>query len=493
MLSVLASLGCAAPAEKTAGGPQLVVEPAVFTPNGDGVNDSAAIAVLASDRTRVVLEVRDKSGRTLVTLGKHVVPEDSQLTVRWSGRAFVERLHAGTYTVVATFDDGTKITAPVTIATARKLPPMKYSAKPFFPIGAWFEGSPAAAGYPSDPAGARAYYDRCFADLAAHRFNTVAVPNCPETLWETLLSSAQQHKIKVILEAGPLVALVSSPKMPSEAEAYKTVKRVVDKIGKYESLIRYQIRDEPPSEFVSNWVMVQRMLAALDPKRPAFSCFCSSAAMELLTQKTKLNEAVFDIYPHFVATPPQTVAGFPRALDMYTAAARGTTRWAVLQAFAKPGAWRYPSAEELRAVTYLSLASGVKGVFYFIYQTMPEHPEKLEGWIDPQGKPLPMYGPVTELAGELGKLAPLLLALKEGTPAESMDANAYVGSFVDPKGKPVLIVASISPGEAVTVRVKPAGDTTRWKDALTGEAVAAKDGVVEVKLAPGGGKVLVGE
>jgi len=378
----------------------------------------------------------------------------------------------------------------VSAACGESPPGVKQQAKPWFPVGVWFEGNPDWGGYPSDRAGAKSYYDRCFADLAAHGFNAATVPNCPELLWPTLLHSAQGHGVRIVLEIGELARLVSRPEPVSESEADAAAKSVFARIGRYESLARYQIRDEPPPEMMPNWLLVRRVLANVDPKRPAFSCFNHPASLARAGEQANLSEAVFDIYPHGVNTPPQSLGGFIPALDRFKSAARDLPLWPVLQSFAKPDAWRYPSAQELRAVTYLSLAAGAKGIFYFLYQTMPNHPERLQGLVDADGNPTPIYGPATLLARELGKLAPLLLSLKPAQPPDEVEGEARVGSFVEAEGRSVLIVASVRPDRAVTAVVS-VGRAGVWRDALSGENFEPATGRLNIPLAPGGGRVLV--
>jgi len=368
---------------------------------------------------------------------------------------------------------------------------LEQKTEEFFPIGVWFEGAPGPAEYPADKAGAKKYYDRCFADLAAHGFNCVAVPNCPESLWQTLLESAQENKIKVILEVRPLVELICRDKPLKETEVYKTVKRVVDKIGNYSSLLRYQVRDEPPPEQVQNWLVVRNALEEIDPSRPAFSCFCNPDSLKAATDAAKFSETCFDIYPHYAKVPAQTMGNFIELLYKFKRASRDNAMWAVLQSFAKPEAWRYPSHEELRAVTYLSIAAGAKGIFYFLYQTMPKHSEVLDGLINVDGSPRPLYSTAETLARELGKLAPLLMSLKPAEQTAEISGPARAGSFKDPNGNPVLIVASARPGEGVTVTVSVTTlETGSWKDALTGEVFSAKNGELAIPLAPGAGRVL---
>lgn len=473
--------------------PKLVVAPTAISPNGDGVNDTAAVSARGPRGCRTSVTLLDGTGRLLATLATDEPLAGGRWRALWEGRVEGRKLPDGDYTLQATFageKTGTS-TAVITLDTSHRWPRVRYTNKPFFPVGVWFEGAPSIAGYPADPAGAKAYYDRAFADLKAHGFNCAAVPNCPETLWETLLQSAQEHDFGIILEVAPLVALVSRRAEVTEAEAYAAVRSVVDRIGKYRSLLRYQVRDEPPLEVLHNWVLVQRVLAAVDPTRPAFSCFCWHESLSRLTQMTTLSEVVFDIYPHRQGTPPPSMGSFVPALAGFKAASRGNRMWAVLQAFGvshSPGSWRYPTPEELRAQTYLSLAAGCQGVFYFIYSHMPGY---LDGLVAADGTPTALYEPTWRLAQEVGQLAPLLQRLKPTGVSPAVEGEALAGSFQAPAVGPVLIVGSTQPGRAVTARLEVADGS--YRDALSGETFRAWGGKLRLPLPPGHGRVLVRE
>ena len=250
------------------------------------------------------------------------------------------------------------------------------------------------------------------------------------------------------------------------------------------------MRDEPPPDAVPNWLLVQRALADADPTRPAFSCFCSPESLYAITDKTKLTEACFDIYQLGINAPLQNTSEYAPWLDHWKVCARDNTMWVVLQTFAISGAFRYPTAEELRSQTYLSLAAGCKGIFFFIYQTMPKHPQRLEGLVDPLGKPLPIYAPTTVLAKELGKLSQLILTLKPADFKATVQKDCRAGCFVDSQERQVIIVASSRPDASIIAELASVPDAT-WKDALTGETYISKDGNMRVALRPGSGRVLV--
>jgi hypothetical protein len=471
----------------------VTVRPAQISPNGDGVNDTATIVVRAPPDHTVTISVMNIAGRRVTTLAKAAAAGPGGVRRMFDGSFAPDRkLPAGTFIVDAVSEGprATRSIRAVTIDGRPPWPPVKYELEPFFPVGVWFEGAPSINGAPGDPEGARKYYDQCFADMAAHGFNAAAVPNCPESLWEPLLQSAQEHGVKIALEVGPLVGLVGQDIPPTESQVEQAVRQVYERIGRHDSLLRYQIRDEPPRDMVDNWLLVRRILAAVDPKHPAFSCFCHPDSLAAVAAQAKLTEAVVDIYPHMAATPPQSLGGFLPALDRFRTAMQDNRWWAVLQAFGvPPPSWRYPSAEELRAVTYLSLAAGAKGVFYFIYQYMPDY---LWGMVALDGTPQPIYAPASQLAQELQKLSPLLLSLKPSNPPPTVEGEARVGSFLDPDGRAVLIVASTRPDTDVTAAITVEGGAP-WRDALTGESLPPADNTLTVSLAPGAGRVLVHE
>ena len=468
----------------------LGIRPPVISPNADGVNDAATIIARVPRTSSLTVEVSDADGAAVATLIRDAKPGEKRALLTWDGLRDGEPLPDGQYTVRAAFtgEREGELEASVSLDTTHKWPPIEYENEPFFPIGVWFEGAPGLNGGPGDPEGARKYYDQCFADMAAHGFNAAAVPNCPEHLWEPLLQSAEEHGIKIVLEVAPLAGLVSRKELAGEADVHAAAMGVYEKIGEYDSLLRYQIRDEPPRELVPNWLLVRRILAAVDPKRPAFSCFCHPDSLRIVTDQVDLTEAVVDLYPHRAATPKQSLGSFFSAMDTFKRSIKDNDWWAVLQAFGvPPPSWRYPTPEELRAVTYLSLAEGAKGVFYFIYQYMPDY---LWGMVALDGSPQPIYATASQLAQEMQRVSPLLLALEPSDPPDEVEGDVRVGSFVDPEGNSVLIVASTRPDAQVTAAVAVDSDEP-WLDAISGESITPRENVLTVPLIAGGGRVLV--
>ena len=374
----------------------------------------------------------------------------------------------------------------------------------FFPVGVWFEGKPEWAVSPQDPDGVRAYYDRCFRDLAARGFNTATVTNCPEALWPALLESADKHDIRIVLDVLAVKSLIDQEGPFDEEKARAEVHRVVEAAGRYPSLLRYQTRDEPTVAMIPNWARVNRLVGEADPAHPAFSCFCSPDAMKQAIGQARPEEIVFDIYPQLRDTPAQNLGDFVPTLDRFTEEAGQSTRWVVLQSFAKPGMWRYPTAEELRAEVYLSLVAGARGVFLFIYQCLPHHPEQLEGLVTPYGAPTPLAEAATALARELRTLSSLLLTLQPSTdtakwsentrsedaPPDDAGKDFRLTAWTDPEGRDVLIIASLRLDRPVPIRIDKTG-ATAWHDALTEERIMPADESISFVLSAGHGRILV--
>jgi hypothetical protein len=389
---------------------------------------------------------------------------------------------------------------------------MNLSKNSFFPIGVWFEGKPAWASYPQTPKDARAYYCRCFSDLIRIGFNVAVVPNCPEELWEELLQSAQDVGLRIILEIGSLVSFINQPDPVEESAVRAEVMRVYNKIGRYPSLFRYQIRDEPEERMIPNWIRVNQVLREFEPARGGFSCFCSPEFIPSAARGFSMTEVVFDLYPHFIDVSRQSLGNFLSALDLFKQAAGTIPKWAVLQSFAKPEWWRYPTPEELRAVTYLSLAAGVKGLFYFIYQSMPDHPEQLRGLVESDGRPTEIYNEVMSLVREVRKISALVADLEPCIVSEksgldirtcsfqeqgrevfipnAIKGDVEAGTYRDSAGNRVLILAGRRPDRPIRVQISD-GEGRGWKDVLTGEVFHPKNGSVTVSLAPGSGCVLI--
>ncbi|MFH1741192.1 MAG: hypothetical protein ABIH23_19490, partial [bacterium] len=173
---------------------------------------------------------------------------------------------------------------------------------PFMPIGVWFEGLPKWLGVSEDASAYRAYLDRCFADLAKNGLNCVTVPNVLPKHESLLLEAAAAHGLKVVMEVDAAKQLISASLAAPEIYA-KTAAEIASRHQASPALLRYQIRDEPPPDWMPAWLAMQRALARADPLHPSFSCFNSATSLRKAREASALSEAVFDIYPLRTGSP----------------------------------------------------------------------------------------------------------------------------------------------------------------------------------------------
>lgn len=477
----------------------LQVRPSIFSPNGDGVSDAVHISMLASKAKNATAKVIDSTGKTVREL-KLSRTGTMDWNADWDGAdASGNRLPEGEYSCSVTLNKAGGSfpgTASVKLIDAPKLKTSK-PVEGFFPIGAWFEGYSAGNGAPRDLEGATKYYEASFADLAAHGIDTVAIANGvqPE-LWGMMLNEAQKYNIKVILEVSPLADMVASPKDLDERDVYKAAKEITDKLRGYPALLRYQIRDEPQTWQIPNWLIVKRVLEDLDPSHPAFSCFNDVSVMDKMYAQTTINDITRDYYPLCFDQPDsKTLREYAAAMDNSVNHSKGRPFWMVLQTFGSDDKvkypLRYPTGEEVRLMTYLALTRGAKGIFFFIYQSE----QGWKGLSDMQHRPTPIFAEVQKLSAELKKLSPTMLSLSPTKSFAKGDDETEVRTFKDNSGSRYVILANYDTKSARTValtidRSTPVSSLT---NVLTGERISVFNGSASVELKPGDGVVFKAE
>src|SRR5207237_3839960 len=116
------------------------------------------------------------------------------------------------------------------------------------------------------------------------------------------------------------------------------------------------------------------LLKQFSPRTPEFCCLAGVGGVEKFMEAVKPNVIAFDSYPYTVKTPP----GDLKPLRSFEAASLRCSKtsqkhnadsWAVIQTHSITNIHRFPSPEEIRCMTHISLATGNTGVFCFLSQT----------------------------------------------------------------------------------------------------------------------------
>ena len=221
------------------------------------------------------------------------------------------------------------------------------NGKPFFPLGFYDVAWRA-------PAEQRL---RMVRDVASWGYNTVHVPilagECKDDGYGAFLDECARFGVRVITE------------FPGDPEPV---------IGKYkgkQAVLGWNPGDEPARRGITPERMFERYdrFKQLDPDHLAYTVI--SVPSQYVRYAAGTDVIAPDLYP----VPRHSIGDVYRySRQAKTESVRvGTALWAVCQAFGgqkydKSGDWpRSPDAREFRAMSYLALMAGVKGIIYYTY------------------------------------------------------------------------------------------------------------------------------
>lgn len=339
----------------------------------------------------------------------------------------------------------------------------------FFPIGVWYEGGVGAYRndlIPADPRLAAKEYERDFADMAAHGINIAVVPNTQPDHHKVLLDAAAENGVKLIVEldknGGELGEMVRGGLPVSSENETKVLDAKLKPILKHHALWGVQILDEPANGTYDRYRDVQTSLESYAPNKLPFCCLAGVGNVEAFLEQAKPPVVAFDCYPVSVHNPvgdPGPMLGFEgAALSASKAGLKNKTPvWAVLQCHSITGYHRFPTPAEIRCMSYLSLAVGCKGIYYFLYQTEYWNKAKNEvmgGLVDQNFKGDERWAEIGKLAREIRKLAPTLEELQLA-PEAAITANTSVHVLNDAAGHVYVFAVNTDTLKArqVTVRL----------------------------------------
>jgi len=328
-------------------------------------------------------------------------------------------------------------------------------AADFFPMGTWYEGGVGAArqnAAPEDPQEAAKMYDRDFADIAAHGLNVVVVPNTPPNHHKPLLDAAEKHHLKLIIElgldGGDIGHMIRRTKPLEMGKVHEIFETTLRPIMDHPALWKVQLLDEPPAgEPVQRYAKIADALREFDPKHAPFCCLAGVRGVGDFAKTTKSDLAAWDFYPINVkhATgDPAPIKSLLKAAENANKQARdaNANTWAVLQTFAITGRERFPTPAEARAMTWLSLASGSRGVFWFLYGTQSldaDHKTIMSGLVDDK----PLWGEVGKLTNRISALQEILADLTPVKNASLANSDGNVHVLKDSKGAFYVFVVNI--------------------------------------------------
>ncbi len=321
--------------------------------------------------------------------------------------------------------------------------------RPWFPFG-WYHVS---WGYTAE--------ERldCLREIAAAGFNAIHAGVREVDEWQDFLDEADRLGVGVITEFGADPAAV------------------IERYRDHPAVLAWNPGDEPDGQGITPEEMTARAhrFKDLDPMHPTYMTACVPSAYARYAGVADILAP--DPYP----ITREGAATLP-VYDNLTAAAReaahnGRTVIAVLQCFGYEtlGPWRVPTFAECRAMTYLALLAGAKGIIYYTYA---------DGNFE-MASDAALWASMAALPAEIELLQP---ALTEGarTVLETGSAEVVAAAWALPD-RTVVIVANASMAEARDVRVAlPAESGTQLAPVLPEGAgdLALADGALTGRLAP---------
>lgn len=470
------------------------VRPRIFSPNDDDVYDTTTAFLLLPRESMVSMEIRDVENNTIRTLSGNQAASPGILTAEWNGLT-EEGVPAspGDYMIRSSFsNDFIGDVSVECIVTIEDMVPLGGNApdfSDFFPQGAWVH---LGGRY-----GERINIPDHFNRLSGDGFNTVIAMNYPFEKAHEIISAAGQSGLSLIVHALEMDELIMQyPDYAFDAvpeDQYRqTALDEADIFSTSPSLLGYYITDEVPDENLEPAGIAVRTLRDADPLHPAFSSIQPANNLEerLLTMDTPA--LLHHYYPFLWDSPvePDIFDGFLSDLEKASNIARENDRplWLILQAFSIEGALRMPTDAEMRCQVWLAMASGAKGIFYFLTQSIYQ----ITGLFSFDSIPFDIYDDTMRLNEEISTLAPVLLDLEPVNISVTAPADQFTNMMSDSSGTPYLFCVN---KDCLTTRsVEPAIDLTgisEIRDVLTGESVAfymeAGRTRIPVTLSPGSG------
>jgi hypothetical protein len=329
------------------------------------------------------------------------------------------------------------------------------AAESFFPIGIWYEGGVGAFRnnlIPDDPAAAALMYQKNFSDIAAHGLNAVVVPNTQPNHHKVLLDAAEENKLKLIVEldkeGGELGAMTRGTIAFSDEGLQKVFDTKLKPIMSHPALLGVQIIDEPQPPTFERYAKIVAALRAYAPKLQPFSCLIGSSDLEAFARTTKQGVAAFDYYPINSSVrlgDSKVMKNYDHLVaDACSAGVKTNTPiWAVVQAHTC-GAERVPTPEETRCMTYIALANGCKGIWWFMYQTELQADGKawMTGVVDKQFKARPLWDEIGDLSIQVKALVPIVSKLTPADGALNVICSGVSHVLKDPDGRLYIAVVN---------------------------------------------------
>ncbi len=457
----------------------------IVSPKGYGFFETCSINYELAGNADVSLGIVAADGKVVKSLINNKPTTTGLHTLVWDGKGVKD----GKYTLRLTVQRGAvkqDFKQNLIVNTRWKWRKASPKFNNFFSTGMyyfWEDDATYINRRVDDPIKARAYYEQTIKDNADHGINLLMMVWTPKDHIQMVLDIAKKYKVKVIIHLPDIANALGSDESFYGGNIIETAWNSIKDIKNHPALAGYYVVDEPSAtpEMAKRITTAKKLLEAMDPKHPSFSCLLGG--YEDLLKTVDYQVLVVDIYP---ITPgwSRDLSGFESEVKRGIRNAEHRPLWVIPQAFGKPNVWLIPTPVELSAQVWISVANGAKGIVYFIYQsTTGFQGEWLQGMVDMQLKPIgPGWDSLTKINADMKKLAPTILKLKPAKftiPATT--GKLIANTFIHENGAKYVILANKDLDNPISAQ---------WKGKLPVDVLTGKEINADIKLLPGAGMLL---
>lgn len=437
--------------------------------NADGLNDTTDITyTLTSSIQSMSIKVYDSSNNLIRTILNNTPRSPGKYTASWDGKnnsgivvangLYSVRINDGTSDI---FRKNIQVLTGVVLTAAPS-----NTAKDFVPKGVWFEGH----NIPKNPTDSAVYCDFCFSDIRNAGANTVFIANFNEidsSVYTTVLDKADLYDLKIIAFPYLFSFVENDILCNDEVALYNMLNEQIAPVKNHNAFYAYLLYDEPPcgnAGFVDKLKDMKRILETLDPNHISVVDFNTLQNAEEYYSELKTQSVTSDPYgakegqpigdfTHLGGYGSYPGFSYESMLEFMTLQARKdivneAPAWNILQAYCWPGWLREPTAEEIRAMTYLAIGRGTKGFTYFMYQAC----FTWDGMVDGNYNHKPVYTTIQTLFSEIESMETTIKSMKQianvavtigGDGGSGAYASADVTTHEDPRnGNKYLVVVN---------------------------------------------------
>jgi hypothetical protein len=231
------------------------------------------------------------------------------------------------------------------------------------------------------------WYCRDLAENIENEFETIKSLNLNDVVmvqgnssWNPIETAGESNELRVIL--GDASSYISESSWNDHAALHNDVRTFINNYADKKSSILeyYYLWDEPDLDKAAKLGKLQQTFFEEDPMHPGIACLMLQDRISACYSAMRPDVLMIDVYAASLERPEGNFHDvFETGQEMcdYIDQARGnihalddTSLWTVLQTFGGSG-FRKPTVNEIRAMSWLSVAHGAKGLDWFIWHTSP--------------------------------------------------------------------------------------------------------------------------